>query len=179
MNKHLESIYKNSPICFQDIFCSLYGFKLYRERYGPAWRLYFNHLIKTQFANEEEINLMQVISLKKILRHAIKHVPYYRDTIKLKNEVIERISSMENIREIPVLDKSTLRNNPEEFLSNYYSKNKLVKVHTSGTTGTPLTIYIDPNARKRNYAFLNDQKGGLELTDLKKVLRLLVGRLCL
>jgi phenylacetate-CoA ligase len=43
-------------------------------------------------------------------------------------------------------------------LSRKYNKKQLVKINTSGTTGTPMTIYLTPEARKMNYAFFARSK---------------------
>ncbi len=162
MNKFLETIYNRSPITFQNLFCSLYGIHLYRERYGWPWKNYLDGLMRTQFASQEEIASIQINSLKNLLLHAIKYVPYYKNVINLKEAEVETITSMDimldMIRDIPVLDKSLLREVPESFLSKLYNVHDLVKINTSGTTGTPLTIYVSPNARKMNYAFFARSK---------------------
>jgi phenylacetate-CoA ligase len=158
VNKWIENVYSKSPICLQNVMCSIYGAKLYRERYSNPWKKYFEYLMKTQFMSDEEIKGIQIDLFKNILAHAVETVPYYRKNMRLKKSEIEAISSMDILRELPILEKKVLRETPEMFMSKSYDIRKLVKINTSGTTGTPLTIYISPDARKKNYAFFERSK---------------------
>jgi len=158
MKKYFEDIYFRSPILLQNMACSLYGAKLYRERYTLPWKKYYDDLMKTQFMTDEEINKMQIHLFKSILTHAIESVPYYQNNIKFRKSEIEMISSMDMLRELPILEKRVLREAPEILISKSYDIERLIKINTSGTTGTPLTIYISPDARKKNYAFFGRSK---------------------
>jgi len=108
--------------------------------------------------SEEEIRKIQIDLFKSLLTHAVENVPYYQKNVRLEKPGIEAISSMDILRELPILEKRILRETPEMLMSKSYDTRKLVKINTSGTTGTPLTIYISPDARKKNYAFFERSK---------------------
>lgn len=128
------------------------------ERYAPPWKRYYNYLINTQSMSNEEIDRMQISLLKGLISHAIDYVPHYQQTIQLKKEDLRRFDSMNMLEYLPILEKSEFRESAETFISNYYDKAKLIKISTSGTTGTPLTIYTSREARKMNYAFFERSK---------------------
>jgi phenylacetate-CoA ligase len=128
------------------------------ERYANPWKKYFEYLMSSQFMSDEEIKKIQIDLFKSILTHAAENVPHYRKNMRLKKLEIEAISSMDILRELPILEKRILRETPEMLMSKSYDTRKLVKINTSGTTGTPLTIYISPDARKKNYAFFERSK---------------------
>lgn len=153
MNKHLESIYERSPIFLQNAFCSLYGLKLYKERYSSPWKKYYAQLLNSQHASIDEIRFNQTSALKAIVKQAIEHVPFYRENVKLSLSEVQGIS-LTNLHEIfPIIEKNHLRKKQEMFLSRKFDKKELIRINTSGTTGTPLAIYFTHNARKMNYAF--------------------------
>ena len=158
MNKRVENIYIKSPVCLQNVMCSIYGAKLYMERYSNLWKKHFEYLMGTQFMSDEELKKIQIDSFKSILSHAVENVPYYQKNMGLKKPEIEAISSMDILRELPILEKRILRETPEMLMSKSYDRRKLVRINTSGTTGTPLTVYISADARKKNYAFFERSK---------------------
>lgn len=57
-----------------------------------------------------------------------------------------------NINDYPVINKNIIRNNQEDFMSEEFNKDKLYKMHTSGSTGTPFVSYQNTNKKKRVHA---------------------------
>ena len=154
----LQKIYDRSPIFLQNLLCSLYGIKLYRERYSGVWLNYLKYLEGTQFLSKDELNNIQLSLLKAILENSIKFVPYYRDQLQLSINDVKSIDAFDVLQKLPVLDKKKLRELSDLFVSTQYKKSSLVKINTSGTTGTPLTIYVSKAARQKNYAFFTRSK---------------------
>jgi phenylacetate-CoA ligase len=81
--------------------------------------------------------------LKQILVNAKNNVPYYQESLKAIN--INSITSLEEFRQIPILEKETVRKSPDIFLSKNFNKNNLQIEFTSGSTGKPLKLYKDNN----------------------------------
>lgn len=72
-----------------------------------------------------------------LLKHAIKTTKYYS---QFEGYSFDRL---------PILDKETLQEVSEQFISNNYRKNELYSMRTSGSTGKPLTVYQDKNKKSK------------------------------
>lgn len=75
----------------------------------------------------------------------IRDVPYYRDRDEypLYNG---NVPCYEFVRHLPILQKNTLRDNNQLFVS--FARRRWCTSHTtSGTTGTPLTLFATPIER--------------------------------
>lgn len=80
--------------------------------------------------------------LKKIIEHAEKTTPYYSEFKSL------------DITDMPVVNKSIIKENFEAFQSIEYKDAKKHSMSTSGSTGTPFTVYQDMRKRSRVLAEL-------------------------
>ncbi|MFW5895268.1 MAG: phenylacetate--CoA ligase family protein, partial [archaeon] len=107
----------------------------------------YNFLKKSEFWSKEKLVSYQEKKLQQLLNHAIKNIPYYSD-IDLKYD-----DPFKNLKLFPVVDKDTIRNNKEEFISNNISKKNTFKVTTGGTTGDPLEFRLDNSSYGKEWAF--------------------------
>lgn len=89
--------------------------------------------------------------LRELLLHALAHVPFYRN-ISVEDIVDHRPVS-KALESFPLLDKATVRANVESLIADN-ARRPLFKGSTSGTTGSPLTLYQDLQAINRENAFL-------------------------
>lgn len=80
-------------------------------------------------------------ALNKLLNHTIKNVSFYKD-----------LGANSTISDFQVINKSIIRNNVDLFISDGLDKNSLIQLTTSGSTGTPFTVYQDKNKKSRNTA---------------------------
>lgn len=98
-----------------------------------------SHMKEIRKALEEKNNSGR---LKDLLNHAVKTVPYYNT------------QNPASILDFPIVNKSIIKSNEQKFLSNEFAdkKEKLIKMTTSGSTGTPFTVYQNKNKRQRNWA---------------------------
>ena len=78
--------------------------------------------------------------LQRILRHAQNTTAFYS---KIDGNKLEAF---------PIVSKSIIKENISDFVSTSYVKNALSSVTTSGSTGTPFTVYQDSDKRARNTA---------------------------
>ena len=79
--------------------------------------------------------------LRKQVKRAYHDVPFYRDIYR--GIEIDKVRSIEDIKKLPVVTKSQLR---DADLGEIMPSNpeNLIPVSTSGTTGKPLTVYVSP-----------------------------------
>ena len=78
--------------------------------------------------------------LSALLEHAKLNVPYY-NTI-----------DSTNIENFPVVDKTTIKSSIDKFRATNFLDKNVVTMTTSGSTGTPFTVYQDLNKKSRNHA---------------------------
>lgn len=151
-----EKIYFRCPVFVQNILVSLYGVKLYRERYSKNASAYLQQLLESEKYTQEEMERFQECRFLELARTAIETVPHYRDWAKENGLSMKDFTSLADLQKFPILSKETVRANPERFVSDQVKHpEKLIKLYTSGTTGSPMTVYCDADARTHHYAFFS------------------------
>lgn len=85
-----------------------------------------------------------------MFRLAYTKSSFYSKLYKENGISIDDIRSLDDIGKLPIVTKDMIREHPEELLT--CAKWMLIKNHTSGTTGTPLTVYESWPALWRNQA---------------------------
>ncbi len=95
------------------------------------------------FLSAEEIRRRQSKRLRKTVAHAFRHVPYYRDTMRRLNLRPEDIREVEDLNRLPILENDDLRRDPEYFVSGNLNRAESVALLSSGSTGSPKTIWHD------------------------------------
>lgn len=93
--------------------------------------------------NEEELRKFQDKKLRKIVQFAYT-VPLYHDIYKKANINSGDIEGIEDIEKLPIISKEDIKKYyPDGIISSKISKDKLIKISTSGTTGKSLSLYSD------------------------------------
>jgi phenylacetate-CoA ligase len=82
----------------------------------------------------------QASKLESLLQHSAVTTAFYRQ------------HGSRDISDFPVIDKNTIKSQPDAFLSGKFSKQQLHRMVTSGSTGTPFVTYQDQNKKLRNAA---------------------------
>jgi phenylacetate-CoA ligase len=137
---------------------SIYGYKLYRERYVGNYDKYLAELLKSQWYNKQELRRLVEKKFISIFHHAIERVPFYRELAKRGKIDASRVRGISDIERLPIISKEQVRENPEKFLADGFSKRKLIVINTSGTTGKTLKIFVDKDSRRYSYAFFTRLK---------------------
>lgn len=93
-----------------------------------------------QWKSQNEIEEIQEQKLKDMFSYACSHVPYYRKSLK---DIGFR--GMDDLQNLPIMKKEDLRLNTGSLISDQYPKDSLKPAQTSGSSGTPLTVYHHPS----------------------------------
>lgn len=141
MREITHNIYYSMPIFLQNSIFSLYGLKLAKQRYNQFFNKYLNDLKESEWWPADKIKAYQNERIQSIVRHAYETVPFYRRWYSEHGVNINQIQNISDLKKLPVLTKELVRENQQDMISNRYRKKDLLKNLTSGTTGTPLTIY--------------------------------------
>lgn len=156
MKPWMESVYYKSPVFLQNIAVSAMGLKLRNERYRIAGEKKLAELLKTQYFSADEMLNYQSAAFVKIARHAINNTAFYKSWASKNGIVAGDIKSIEDLNLFPIIEKAYIRENAQEFRAQPLSgKSKQITLHTSGTTGTPLSVYTDQDSRSEHYAFFS------------------------
>jgi phenylacetate-CoA ligase len=117
-----------------------------------AWRAGSKHLKhlrelrRTQFDSPAVIRERQLAALRAQLRHAYDTVPYYRAAWDKAGVHPSDVKSLADLEAFPVLTKADIRRHERALVSSAFDITKLRAKRTSGSTGVPLTVYIDEPA---------------------------------
>jgi phenylacetate-CoA ligase len=91
--------------------------------------------------------------LSYVLHRAATRVPYYKDYwTKQRRE--GNMASWEILQNWPILKKEILKDKPFAFVAEDCESKDMFCENTSGTSGTPLTIYIKRDVLRQYYALL-------------------------
>lgn len=93
--------------------------------------------------SEEDVRRYQREKLAKLVRHCYDNVPYYRRVFGGLGLTPEDIKSPEDLKRLPVLDKSVIVANKADLIARTYAEKDLVKSSTGGSSGDPLNFYRD------------------------------------
>ncbi|MCM1054518.1 MAG: hypothetical protein NC394_03250 [Bacteroides sp.] len=104
------------------------------------------HFSAMPYKSRSEIEEDSFRKLKDLCIYSGQHVPYYKNLFKSIGFVPENMNSYEDFKKIPILDKDIVRKHTEELCSDEIKKMNVMPANTSGSTGTPLSFYLDINA---------------------------------
>jgi len=93
-----------------------------------------------------ELEALQLERLRAVVAHAASHVPYYRDLFREIGFSAADLRSLDDLRRLPVLERETVRDQPDLLVADNVVRARLQGVSTSGSTGTPLVVYKDRRA---------------------------------
>lgn len=150
MPKYL-SLYHRLPHPLKNLAASLRGYYLHSWRYSSQTERLVAEALERENWSEEKWQAWESERLAYILNRAATHVPYYRDLWQKRRRAGDK-ASWHYLENWDVLKKETLRKTPDAFLADNVNSNKLFVEHTSGTSGTPLTLWIPRDALQNWYA---------------------------
>ncbi|EKC3496032.1 exopolysaccharide biosynthesis protein VpsH [Vibrio cholerae] len=140
-----SSLYVKAPIWLQNTMLSVRALSRKLVRENREMRAVLREIQANEYSKAQLAKYQQQ-QRQHVLENACQNVPFY-ERLGLANSPIQAF---------PYLDKTVLRSEHEQFIS----QNKpsvVVKGATSGTTGTPLTILQDRHSVIREQAFVARQ----------------------
>lgn len=149
-----EGIYELLPVALQEAAVSLKGWQFHKVRYlSKSFKETAPKLKKNEQMCLEDLRDLQFEEFRIFAKHCYDNSPYYNSVWKSQKLHPEDIRHPEDISLIPIMPKQDLRARTEEFYTQKPLRS-LTAVHTSGTTGSPLTVYFSNEDMGRRYAFL-------------------------
>jgi len=147
-----EKFFRHAPRPIKDAICTLYGLRIHRRRYGPQHEGLVRGAAKEERLEPGQLEQKSIARLRATLVLAGREVPYYRELFAGLKIDPKRLELPGELRRIPILEKATVRERAEEFLSDAVRGKTLETRETSGTTGSPLSVRADLPSLRRHYA---------------------------
>ena len=98
---------------------------------------------KTQFWSRDKIEELQLERLRFLLNHAYKSTAYYRRIFDEISFRPESVSSLDDIKSLPLLSKNIVRDNGDDLRSTSHSLAQVHFCETGGTTGVKMKFWRD------------------------------------
>tara|TARA_R110000787_G_scaffold184181_5_gene296071 strand:+ start:18808 stop:20133 length:1326 start_codon:yes stop_codon:yes gene_type:complete len=86
--------------------------------------------------SEDDLNKLQSDNLSNVLTYTLKQVPFYKEL------GIELDTPELNLKNFPIIDKFTIREQSDKLISKEYSKKDLISYSSSGSSGVQTTVYM-------------------------------------
>jgi len=100
----------------------------------------------------DELEAYKLKKLTELLVEAGKFVPYWRALFKKLDYEPSEIKTIDEIQELPLLNKNIIKENYKEFISEKVDIEAITYMTTGGSTGSPLKILMDREYRSRSHA---------------------------
>jgi len=137
---------------------------------------YYQLYLNTQWFSQEEMTNYQISKLRKLLQHCYDNVPYYRKIIDERKIDILNFSSLDILKQFPLLTKEIIQENYKNFTPVNNNIIKGVKTtQTGGTTGNILFKRNDSNTRSSIWGSYKRYEDWMGLTPSDKKLILMGG----
>lgn len=150
----LHAAYERLPPPLQDAAATLRGAQLARTRYGPDTERLVAEAHEREAWDQATWATWREQRLAVVLHRAATLVPWYREHWAARRRAGDH-ASIDDLANWPILEKEEVRRNPEAFLAEDHPRRALIADHTSGTTGTPLTLWFDRDSARRWYALFD------------------------
>jgi len=138
-------IYSYSPYLLKCWMASWRGKYLNNWRYDSHTQKLVRDAEEREFWLPDQWREYHDDKLKQII-HSSKKTPFYQQMgYSFKGN---------KLSQFPILSKELLRENNQDFVVNTISKKKLFHDHTSGSSGTPVSVWLDERSIKFWYALV-------------------------
>jgi phenylacetate-coenzyme A ligase PaaK-like adenylate-forming protein len=123
-------------------------------------RLYWNAYLAYQISGQSRLPFKPLKTIKrtqsqrvrKMVAHAYRTVPYYRETMDRLGLKVEDFQNAEDLAKLPLIEPSQLQSHPEYFTSTAQPIRHYLRLLTGGSTGDPRPVYHTPGAIFQNAA---------------------------
>lgn len=151
MNSRFTSVYHRLPRVAQNLAVSLYGRQLRRERYGPETDGLVEAALERETWTASRWRRWEEERLAFVLHRAATRVPYYR-ALWTRRRYLGDERPWDRLENWPVIEKDQVRQHGSAFIAADQPKTRLGIERTSGTSGTPLTLWRSRRTTRERFA---------------------------
>ncbi|MGA7990075.1 MAG: hypothetical protein WCC53_01460 [Thermoanaerobaculia bacterium] len=132
---HWDRVYARLPVAGQHLAVTAYGLYWRRLRFGAGFKQSLARYRSRERWSATEWEAYEAAQLRALLPRAAAEVSYYRKTWGERERRSAAAGRLEGLR---LLSKEPIRADPEAFLLDSLKGRRLLRFHTSGSTGTPI-----------------------------------------
>jgi phenylacetate-CoA ligase len=147
----LLGLYHALPPGMRSLAATLRGSRLSAWRYGAGFESLVEQAIERDTWSPARWKAWQDERLGYILNRAATRVPYYRKQWAERRRKGDT-ASWNNLQNWPILRKEDVRSASRAFVADDCRVGRLYRDHTSGTTGTPMGIWLSRSTVRQQYA---------------------------
>src|SRR5262249_50873525 len=144
-------LYHRLPAPLRSIIASSRGLYLRSWRYGPDTEQLVEEALEREHWSSKRWKNWQEERLAYVLHRAATRVPYYRQQWAARRRNGDRVS-WEYLKTWRILEKEPLRHNPTAFVADDCDIRQMYHDRTSGSTGTPLDLWLSKRTVRAWYA---------------------------
>jgi phenylacetate-CoA ligase len=105
---------------------------------------HYQLLDRSQWLATDALEELQGAKLRRLVAHAYWHVPYYRRVMDERGIGPLDVCRIEDLRRLPLLSKEIVRQRfYSDLMSDHHDKKAVLRISTSGSTGEPLSCWVD------------------------------------
>lgn len=173
-----EALYLRSPVWAQTLLLNTHALRIERHRYGSPYRAALASLLKQERWSRDQIEEYQSARVRSVVRAAYNHSPHYRAVFRDSGLTPADVHGVRDLRKLPLLTREVVRARGQALVTSTKPLGGWLHGHTSGTTGSPLSLWYDRNTCVITNAVDRRQKmwGGMNPGDW---VGLLLGRVIL
>lgn len=120
---------------------------------GEKVHYYLRQLREAEQWDEEKMRAFQEERLRKIVQHAAKTVPFYRNWFAENAIDPEGIRTLDDLKQLPIMSKAIMRGKGiDAFTAEGFSEKHRLLSRSSGSTGEPFSFYVSKEAYSVNIA---------------------------
>lgn len=153
-NRWTRAVYEHAPVVVQNAMASLYGLVKLRGRYGAEQRRWRDHFERAARWSDDEVRAWRRERLRHTIRSAWERVPFWRDRFRGAGLHPDDVRDVEDLPRLPVLEKDEIARAGRAMLADGTDVRRLLVHPTSGSTGTPLTLYTPEETLHAVYGFV-------------------------
>jgi phenylacetate-CoA ligase len=147
-----ERLYAALPVSLQQAAICLEGRRIQRKRYNAVFHRLLDEYRARTFWSRDEIVAWRDRRIAAFVAHAAQTVPYYCDLFRDLGASPQDFKSLDDLKRLPILEKRTVQEQPERFLSEAARDWETITCHTSGTTGAGLRFTATADSQREHWA---------------------------
>lgn len=147
-----ESLYLRMPTLLQHAFCSFWGWRIQRSRFGGIFPVLLREAESRTFWSIDRLRVYRDQRLRAFIHHCARTVPFYRRRFQEYGISPDDINGLEDLKCLPILTREEVQDFYSDLVSEAVPQQEKIIAHTSGTTGGGLRFATTLRAVQEQWA---------------------------